>query len=244
MSAIEVRDLTVAYGRLLAIEHVDMDVDFGVVTGLIGPNGAGKTTLLRAMLGLLSPTSGTVGVGSRVPEAHRGGIAYLPQRSKIDADYPIQVRELVAMGRLPRTGVLGRRGPEERRVVQGAIARVGLEGLERRVLGSLSGGQQQRAHVARALAQEATIFVLDEPFAGVDDATVRTLVRVFRDLAADGAAVLVVVHDLALVEALCDRVVALRRTVVQQGPTAEVLADPWFDREALDPWPLEEGSAG
>lgn len=239
MTAVDVRRLSVSYGSVRALHDVDLTCSHGNVTGLIGPNGAGKSTLLRSIMGLVTPDAGSVRIEGRPPSSASRGLAYLPQRSTIDADYPIQVRDLVALGRLPHLGLLQRNRPEDHEAIAEAIERVGLSGLERRMLGRLSGGQQQRAHVARALAQQATVYIFDEPFAGVDAPTIDVLVSVMRELAAGGAAVLIVIHDLALIEAMCDEVVVINRTLVAHGTVAQVLAGPTFS----DPWLMSQNQS-
>lgn len=220
---LEVRGLTVTYRRTPVLEGVDLDAPRGLVTGVVGPNGAGKSTLLKGVLGLVRADAGRVTVDGGPLGPARRRIAYLPQRSAVDWDYPAQVREVVAMGRYPHIGPLGRMRSRDRELVAGALDRVGLADYRTRQIGELSGGQQQRVFLARALAQEASLLLLDEPFAGVDTPTVNLLVTVLRELAADGAGVVVVNHDLSSLDRLTDRLVLLNRTVAAAGTTAEVL---------------------
>ncbi|MDQ3709086.1 MAG: ABC transporter ATP-binding protein [Actinomycetota bacterium] len=218
-----VRGLTVTYRRRPALRAVTFHAPAGSVTGVIGPNGAGKSTLLKAVLGLVRPDTGVVTVGGRPAAAARRRTAYVPQRSMIDWDYPAVVHEVVAMGRYPHLGLLRPRSGEDRRKIDEALDRVGLTEYASRQIGELSGGQQQRVFLARALAQEASLLLLDEPFAGVDALTIALLGTLLRDLAADGACVVVVNHDLSTIDTLCDRLLLLAQRVVAAGPAAAVL---------------------
>ncbi|MBA2529651.1 MAG: metal ABC transporter ATP-binding protein [Euzebyales bacterium] len=223
MSSLAVRGLTVTYRRRPALRGVTFDAPAGSVTGVIGPNGAGKSTLLKAVLGLVRPDTGVVTVGGAPVASSRRRISYLPQRSTIDWDYPAQVREVVAMGRYPHLRLLQRRGDADHRKVEEALERVGLTDYGRRQIGELSGGQQQRVFLARALAQEASLLLLDEPFVGVDALTISLLGDVLRGLATDGACVVVVNHDLSTIGTLCDRLLLLNQRVVAAGAAAQVL---------------------
>ncbi len=217
------RGLTVTYRQRPALRGVNLDAPRGLVTGVIGPNGAGKSTLLKAILGLVRPDAGQITVEGRPVAELRRTIAYLPQRSVIDWDYPAQVAEVVAMGRYPHLGLVGRLSRADRVKVTKALERVGLEDYATRQIGELSGGQQQRVFFARALAQEASLLLLDEPFAAVDALTVALLSRLLRDLASEGLGLVVVNHDLATISGLCDRLLLLNQVAVAYGPSADVL---------------------
>jgi len=233
---VSVHDLTVTYHDRPAIQGVSVEARTRAVTGIIGPNGAGKSTVLKAVMGLLRPDTGTVRIDGRPLSAVRHTIAYLPQRQGLDWDYPAQVRDVVAMGRFPYLRFGRRRRRRDHEAVAVALERVGLSELATRHIGELSGGQQQRMLVARALAQEASTLLLDEPFVGVDAATVAMLSQLLVDVAADGACVVVVHHDLATTAQMCDHLVLLNQTVVTQGPTARVFTSEWLDRTyAADP---------
>lgn len=223
MSGLSVRGLTVSYRRPV-LRSVDLDAPAGAVTGVIGPNGAGKSTLLRAVLGLVRADHGTATVDGQPAGKELRRVAYLPQRPGVDWDYPVQVREVVAMGRYPHRGLRPYRRADWA-AVDDALARVGLESFARQRVGELSGGQRQRVFVARALAQEASLLLLDEPFVGVDALTVSLLCGVLRDAAGAGMTIVVVNHDLSMVPALCDHLVVLSRRVVAEGPVAAVLTD-------------------
>ncbi|MBW3603863.1 MAG: metal ABC transporter ATP-binding protein [Actinobacteria bacterium] len=231
-----VRDLSVTYHNRPAIHSVAFDALSGSVTGIIGPNGAGKSTVLKAVMGLVRPDTGTVRVDGLPIDRVRDTIAYLPQRLALDWEYPAQVRDVVAMGRHAHRRFGRRRGRADHDAIASALDRVGLSELATRHIGELSGGQQQRMLVARALAQEASTLLLDEPFVGVDAATVALLSTLLMSLAADGACVVVVHHDLATTAQMCDHLVLLNQRIVSQGPTARVFTSEWLDRTyAVDP---------
>jgi ABC-type Mn2+/Zn2+ transport system ATPase subunit len=223
--ALDARGVSVRYGAAVAVEDVSLAVEPGELVALVGPNGAGKSSLLRALLGLV-PHAGEVVVHGHSATA----AAFVPQRQAVDLDFPITVGQLVAAGRRPFRRLGRRAGRADRQAVARALARVGLDGLVRRPLGALSGGQAQRAFLARALAQEADVLLLDEPLASVDAATAEALVALFARLAADGAALVVTTHDLALVRERFVRCVALQRRVVGDGPPARVLGGAGLER--------------
>ncbi len=221
--ALDVRRLTVSYGARPAVWDVDASFPAGAISAIVGPNGSGKSTLLKAALGLVPAESGTVSVfGHPLREARRR-IAYVPQRESVDWDFPITVREVVAMGRYPRRGWFRRPGAEDRRAVEAALERVGMAPLAGRQIGRLSGGQRQRAFVARALAQDADLLVLDEPFVGIDARTEATILRILRETRDAGGSVVMVHHDLTTVRASVDRVLLMNVRVIAEGPPAETL---------------------
>ena len=224
-AALEVRGLTVRYGDVVALEDVDLVVGPGEACGLVGVNGSGKSTLLKAVVGLVRPRAGEVTVlGGPADRARRAGlVAYVPQADDVDRDFPVDVADVVLMGRYHRMGWRRRPGPADRAAVAAALERVGLADLAGRQVGRLSGGQRQRVLLARALAQEARLLLLDEPFTGVDAVSEAAVTAVLRDLVADGCALVVSTHDLAALPALCARSVLLQGRVLAHGPTAEVL---------------------
>ena len=224
-SAIAVDGLSVRYGDVVALDGVDLDLKPGRVCALIGMNGSGKSTLLKAIVGLVRPTSGAVRVAGEPPSAarRRGVLAYVPQSEDVDWRFPVSVRDVVMMGRYGRQGLTRHPRAEDRAAVADAIARVDLTDLADRQIGRLSGGQRKRAFVARGIAQDAGIQLLDEPFAGVDKPSEATIVRLLRDLAAEGRTVLVTTHDLAAVTDLADEAILLLRRVLVHGTPAEVL---------------------
>jgi manganese transport system ATP-binding protein len=223
--ALEVRDLTVRYGAVTALDGATFTLRAGRVSGLVGMNGSGKSTLFKAVMGLVRPDAGHVRVqGLSTEQARRRGVvAYVPQTEDVDWTFPVAVRDVVLMGRYGRLGPARRPRRADHDAVDAALARVDLADLADRQIGALSGGQRKRAFVARGLAQEAGVLLLDEPFAGVDRRTEATLTLLLRELAADGRTVLVSTHDLQSLEELCDDAVLLQRRVLLHAPPAEVL---------------------
>jgi manganese/zinc/iron transport system ATP- binding protein len=220
--ALEVHDLTVAYQDKPALWDVDLAVPEGVLMGVVGPNGAGKTTLLKAMLGLVKPVSGEVLIRGEPYAANRKAVAYVPQRGSVDWDFPTTVLDLVLMGTYGRLGWFRRPGRAEKEHALDALNRVGMVDFAGRQIGQLSGGQQQRSFLARALVQRADVYILDEPFQGVDAVTERAVVDILRGLRSDGKTVLVVHHDLNTVPEYFDRVTLLNVRVIASGPVEDV----------------------
>jgi ABC-type Mn2+/Zn2+ transport system ATPase subunit len=223
-AALEVQGLTVRYGGVPAVEDVSFVLERGQVMALVGPNGAGKSSLYRALVGLV-PHDGQVvmhGVACH-HRSPRAQAAYIPQRNDVDLDFPITVGEVVMAGR--RRFLRARRfaRPADRAAVRHALERVGLGDVERRPIGSLSGGELQRVYLARALAQEADILLFDEALSGVDQPGTQALLALFDRLAADGAAILVATHDLALARCRFGCCLALNRRLVANGPPLTAL---------------------
>jgi manganese/zinc/iron transport system ATP- binding protein len=220
-----VRGLTVRYGDLAAVSNVTVGIAPAALTAIVGPNGAGKSTLLKAVLGLLPVQSGEVLFFGQPVANARARIAYVPQRASVDWDFPASARDVVTMGMYPRLGAFGRITKGDRARAMDCLARVGMDALADRQIGRLSGGQQQRVFLARALAQGADLFLLDEPFAGVDAATEAAIVEVLRELRTEGRTVVAVHHDLTTVADYFDRVILMRGRVVADGPVSEVFTD-------------------
>jgi manganese/zinc/iron transport system ATP- binding protein len=221
--ALELRRLTVSYGARPVVWDVDASFPAGALSAIVGPNGAGKSTLLRAALGLVPSDGGQALIEGRPARAALKRVAYVPQRDTVDWDFPITVREVVEMGRYPRLGWLRRLGSDDRRVVHDSLGRVGMAPFAGEQLGELSGGQRQRVFIARALAQEAPIMLLDEPFAGVDARTEAELLDVFRGLRGEGRTVVAVHHDIAAVRRAFDRALLMNVRAIACGPVREVL---------------------
>jgi manganese transport system ATP-binding protein len=223
--ALEVRGLTVRYGDVLALDRATARVARGAVTGLVGLNGSGKSTLLKAAMGMVRPQAGTVTVLGLPPaRARRAGlVGYVPQAEDVDWTFPVGVREVVMMGRYGRMGLTRRPHPADHEAVRTALERVELTALADRQVGELSGGQRKRVFVARCLAQDAQVLLLDEPFAGVDQRSEAAITTLLRDLAAEGRSVLVSTHGLQALPALADDVVLLATRVLATGPPADVL---------------------
>lgn len=214
MIALEVTDLSVSYGQTVALENASFRARQGTVMGLIGPNGAGKSTAMKALVGLV-PHTGEVAI--------TGTVGYMPQTAEIDWDFPITVEHVVSMGLYPKLGWFRRLGREDKQAVTAAMERVGVSDLRKRQISQLSGGQRKRVFMARILAQNPQVYLLDEPFAGVDVASEKVIHRVLHELRDAGATVLIVHHDLAAVRHLCDDVTVFNRTVVATGAAADVL---------------------
>jgi zinc transport system ATP-binding protein len=229
---IDLEGVSFAYqGGPPVLREVDLAIERGEFVAIAGPNGGGKTTLLRIALGLEQPSTGTAKLFGETAarSTRRAGIGYLAQRAQLGIESPVTVQEVVAAGRVPRLGVVGRFGRSDRAKVAAAIERVGLGGLEQRPIATLSGGQQQRALIAKALAGEPRLLVLDEPTAGVDvdaqEALAALLDELHREL---GATVLLVSHEFGAVERYVERLVLVRGTVVFDGPPAALPAT-WHD---------------
>ncbi len=225
MSVLIVDDLIVDLAGRQVLHDVDLRVAKSEQVGLIGPNGAGKTTLLRSLLGLLPISGGRITIDGRTPAEARGTIGYVPQRHEFVWDYPVNVRTAVMTGRTHRIGWLRRPGAADRAAVQEALERVDLTDLGTRPIGELSGGQRQRVLVARALALQPRLLLLDEPFTGLDVPTQEILTRLFKSLTAEGTAILMTTHDLPAAADTCHRLCLLNGTVVADGSPDE-LRDP------------------
>ena len=220
---VRLEDVTVAYGDRPALWDVDLEIPRGSLTAVVGPNGAGKTTLMKTMLGLLKPATGRVEILGKSGNQSRGKVAFVPQRGSVDWDFPATVGDLALMGThgsLPWWKPLGK---NEKRRAKEALEMVDLAGLADRPINQLSGGQQQRAFLARALAQEAPLLVLDEPFQGIDASTERAMLELFRKLRQKGHSLIVVHHDLHTVRDLFDYCVLLNVRVIAAGPTGNSL---------------------
>jgi manganese/zinc/iron transport system ATP- binding protein len=223
--ALEVEDLTVAYGERPALWDVDLEVPAGTLMAIVGPNGAGKTTLIRAVLGLLKPAAGSVRVFGRPYDEQRRLVAYVPQRGSVDWDFPTDVLDVVTMGRYGSLGWLRRPGRRDQEAALMALDHVGLLHLAGRQIGQLSGGQQQRVFLARALVQDAQVYLMDEPFQGVDATSERAIVTLLQELRSQGRTVVAVHHDLQTVAEYFDAVTLLNVRRVASGPVDEVFTE-------------------
>ncbi len=227
-SPLSIHDLTVAYHRKPAIWDVDLEIPPGKLVGLVGPNGSGKSTLLRACLDLVPRASGEIRIHGKPYRRQRHLVGYVPQRESVDWEFPASALDVVAMGGYRRLGWLRPVNRRLRDEAMEALDRVGLADLAHRQIGQLSGGQQQRTFLARALLQDARLYLMDEPFAAVDAATELAIVDLLRQMRGQGRTCVVVHHDLSTVAEYFDWVVFLNMRVVDAGPTAEV-----FHRENL-----------
>jgi ABC-type Mn2+/Zn2+ transport system ATPase subunit len=219
---LEIKDLTVSYKRVPAVHHLSLELPCGHCIGLLGPNGAGKTSFFKALVGLVPRETGSVRFHGSDRNAAISEIAYLPQRSMVDWDFPVTVRGLVEMGRYQTLGWWRTFRVMDHRAVNNALESMDLKPLADRQISALSGGQQQRAFLARALAQEAHAFLLDEPFAGLDKPAQELLAATIRRLANEGNLLIVSHHDLKTVRELFDRVVFLNGELVAAGETDQV----------------------
>lgn len=215
--ALRIEDLSVAYDGLAVLWHITANIPQGKIVGVLGPNGAGKSTLLKAAMGLIRPVSGrAIAKGKQ--------IAYIPQRNTVDWEFPITVSEVVAMGAFNRRGLFNRIKVEDKEKIDKAMQELGLLKLADRQINELSGGQQQKVFLARALVQDADIYLMDEPFAGVDLATEKVIIEMLRALKNQGKTLVLVHHDLYSVEEYFDWVLLLNTTLVAEGRTKDVFS--------------------
>ena len=228
--AIQTRQLTVAYGAEPALWSVDVDIPLLGMTGIIGPNGAGKSTLLKAILGTVPTLSGRVELGAGDSSHGSSEIGYVPQRTGVDWDFPTSVLDLVMMGTYGRLKWFQRPGKNERAESMEALRQVQMDEFANRQIGELSVGQQKRVFIARAFVQQASIYLMDEPFAGVDAKTEKMLVEILHRLRDQGNTIVMVHHDLTTVTRYFDHVVLLNRTLVACGSTSEVFTSENIER--------------
>ena len=223
--AIEVHDLTVAYGSQPVLWDVDVALPEGKLIAIVGPNGAGKSTLLKSILGLVKPITGWVKLFGASYRKRRSWVGYVPQRESVDWDFPTSALDVVTMGRYGAVGWLRRPGKSHRELALRCLDQVGIREPADRQISQLSGGQQQRVFLARALAQEARLYLMDEPFAGVDATTERAILDLLNELKQEGRTVVAVHHDLQTVAEYFDYVVLLNMRLVAAGPVATTFTD-------------------
>jgi manganese/zinc/iron transport system ATP- binding protein len=219
---LDVHDLTVAYHHRPVLWDIDLQVSEPKLVGIVGPNGAGKSTLIKAILGLVPRASGTISIFGQSVVRSRKRIGYVPQRESVDWDFPVSVLDVVLMGTYGRLGWFRRPGAHERDWARECLSRVGIRDLAHQQIGQLSGGQQQRTFLARALAQRADLYFMDEPMAGVDAATERTIFGLLQDLRDQGKTVIAVHHDLRTVPTYFDQVILINTRLVASGPVEKV----------------------
>jgi len=220
--ALEVHDLTVSYNKRPVLWSVDFSLPQGSLACIIGPNGAGKSSLIKACMGLVPLKSGYVEIFGKSLDTVRQRVSYVPQRESVDWDFPISVKEVVEMGRLPKRGLFKALSPADKEAITYALEQVQLSPYTNRQISQLSGGQQQRVFIARALAQQADFYFLDEPFAGVDAASEEAIIRLLKELCAAGKTVVVVHHDLQTVSDYFSHAILLNSRLVAAGPVADV----------------------
>ena len=222
MNAIEIKNLTVAYGENIALENFNLDVEVGSLVALVGPNGAGKSTLIKTILKFLKQITGKIKINGK-------NLAYVPQRNSVDWDFPTTLFDVVEMGCYGRVGLFKRVNKKEKQKVFKAIEQVGMLDFKDRQISELSGGQQQRAFIARALVQEADIYLMDEPFQGVDSTTEKSIVDILKKLKSEGKTLIVVHHDLQTVPTYFESVTFINKSVIASGKIKEV-----FTQENID----------
>ena len=225
---VAVRDLTVAYRDTPVLWDVDISMPEGKMIAIVGPNGAGKSTLIKSILNLVPLTSGTVSIYGKSYREQRALVGYVPQRGSVDWDFPTTTLDVVQMGTYGKLGWLRRPGQRERELALECLEKVGMASYANRQISQLSGGQQQRVFLARALAQDAQVYFMDEPFAGVDATTERAIVDIMRELREAGKTLVVVHHNLETVPEYFDWVILLNVRVIASGPVSEV-----FTRDAI-----------
>ncbi|MSR32561.1 MAG: metal ABC transporter ATP-binding protein [Gemmataceae bacterium] len=224
-NAVDVSDLTVSYREKPVLWDIDLEIPQGILVGIVGPNGAGKTTLIQTILGLITPLAGSARLLGQSPKKALKQVAYVPQRGTVDWDFPATALDVALMGTYGRLGWFRRPGAKERNEANEALERVGMTSFAHRQIRQLSGGQQQRVFLARALAQKAKLYLMDEPFQGIDATTEAALVELLRDLRNRGATALVVHHDLQSVKEYFDWVVLLNIRKIAAGPVEEVYTE-------------------
>ena len=222
MNAIEIKNLAVAYGENIALEDLNLNIEVGSLMALVGPNGAGKSTLIKTILKFLKQITGEIKINAKT-------LAYVPQRNSVDWDFPTTLFDVVEMGCYGRVGLFKRVSKEEKQKVLKAIEQVGMLEFKDRQISELSGGQQQRAFIARALVQEADIYLMDEPFQGVDSTTEKSIVEILKQLKAEGKTIIVVHHDLQTVPTYFESVALINKAVIVSGKVSEV-----FTQENID----------
>ena len=222
---LEIHDLTVSYDQHPVLWNVDLSLPSGKLVGILGPNGAGKSTLIKAIMGLIPPTSGYVKLFDKPLNDVRARISYVPQRESVDWNFPASVLDVVLMGTYGKLGLFRRPGKKEKDLAMHCLEQVGMTGFVSRQISELSGGQQQRVFIARALAQEADLYLMDEPFAGVDMATETAIFQLLKDMANSGKTVLVVHHDIHSAMKFFDWIIMLNLHLVASGPKESVMTE-------------------
>lgn len=219
---LKISHMSVAYHKKPVVRDVSFEIEEGKLVGIVGPNGAGKSTLIKAALGLVPMLQGKVDIYGKPYKEQRKLVGYVPQRESVDWDFPTNALDVVMMGRYGHLGWFRRPGSKEKEIALDCLQKVGMSDFVDRQISELSGGQQQRVFLARALAQDAQIYFMDEPFVGVDAATERAIIDLLNELKKQGKTVLVVHHDLATVTEYFDWLVLLNETLIASGPTDEV----------------------
>ena len=215
--ALDVQNLHVSYSGNQVLKDINLSIDTGKLIGIIGPNGAGKSTLIKAILGLIPIDKGEIQIDGEALNKVRKKIAYIPQRSDIDWDFPILVKDTVLLGTYPRLGLFNRPTKKDKDLAMECLVKVGMEDYANSQIGQLSGGQQQRVFVARALAQNAETFFLDEPFVGIDVSSEEIIINILRELRDEGKTVFVIHHDLTKVKDYFDDLILINKELIGSG---------------------------
>ena len=219
---IEIHDLTVSYQQKPVLYGVDLEVEEGSLVGIIGPNGAGKSTLIKTIMNMITPNGGYVKIFGGNQKRGIKRIGYIPQRESVDWDFPVTVMDVVLMGRDAHARWFRRIGKADRQVAQACLEQVDMVAFANRQIGNLSGGQQQRVFLARALAQDSSIYLMDEPFAGVDAVTEKTIISILKNMKKEGKTLVIVHHDLATAKEYFDHLLLLNMRKIAYGPINEV----------------------
>jgi manganese/zinc/iron transport system ATP- binding protein len=222
MKVLEVKNLTISYHKKTAIKGINLEIESGNIIGIVGPNGAGKSTLMKGILGMIPKDTGDVKAFGQEVKKSLIKISYIPQKEIIDWDFPVNVEEVVTMGRYAHLPMVGFPGPKDKEIVKQAMEKVEITDLADRQIRNLSGGQQQRIFLARALAQESELFLLDEPFVGVDAKTERAIFALMKELKEQGKTLMVVHHDLGKVLDYFDKLILINQTLIAYGDTKDV----------------------
>ncbi|MFT5166626.1 MAG: ABC-type Mn2+/Zn2+ transport system ATPase subunit [Saprospiraceae bacterium] len=220
MFSIEIKGLSVSYEKKRALTNIFLTLDSGKIHGVVGPNGAGKSTLFKAILGLIEINTGTILINGKDIKSQRKEVVYVPQKNDVDWNFPATVYDIVLMGRYPHKKVFSWLSKEDKAIAMSALEETGMTHFKNRQIGELSGGQQQRVFLARALCQRAEIFLLDEPFVGIDVTTEEKIIQILKSLADAGKTLLVVHHDLSTVVNYFDKVILLNQRLIAYGDTA------------------------
>jgi len=222
MNSVETHNLTVIYDKKPAIWNIDFTLPAGKIIGIMGPNGSGKSTLLKAIMDIVEPNMGYVKLLDKPLDDVRDKVSYVPQRLSVDWDFPASVYDVVAMGRYAKRGMFKKLSSEDKKRIDESLEMVNMSAFKNRQISQLSGGQQQRVFLARALAQDADIYLMDEPFVGVDAATEQAIITLLKNMRDQGKTLLVVHHDLHTAQDYFEHMVLLNTRLVAEGPTEEI----------------------
>ena len=225
MNSVETHNLTVIYDKKPAIWNIDFTLPAGKIIGIMGPNGSGKSTLLKAIMDIVEPNMGYVKLMDKPLDEVRDKVSYVPQRLSVDWDFPASVYDVVAMGRYAKRGMFKKLSSDDKKRIDESLEMVNMSAFQNRQISQLSGGQQQRVFLARALAQDADIYLMDEPFVGVDAATEQAIITLLKNMRDQGKTLLVVHHDLHTAQDYFEHMVLLNTRLVAEGPTEEIFND-------------------